>query len=119
MRLLDDATVLVGYSNGAYAVAALVHALAQQRSPRESIRGVVLFGAATTLTAEDLRNLGARAGFAAGELDGSAAAMRANAEALRRQGIAARFVSLGHVGHVLPRSTSKVLGELVDWARSL
>jgi len=102
-------------------VAAAATALAvarsgQQPSPRESIRGVVLFGAGTALAAEDLRKLDARAGFAAGELDGTAAAMRANAEALRRQGIDARFVSLGHVGHVLSRSTSKILGELVDRA---
>jgi hypothetical protein len=43
--------------------------------------------------------------------------MRAQAESLRKQGIEARFVSLGRVGHFIPVETAAQVAELIDWAR--
>jgi predicted esterase len=116
-RVRDDSIVLVGYSNGAFAVASLVHAYAQQPEPPGFVKGIVLFGAGVDLGAADVRRLGARVGYTAGDMDGSAWQLRAGAEALRRQGVEARFVSLGRVGHVIPQSTSPVIARLIDWAR--
>jgi predicted esterase len=116
-RLRNDSIVLVGYSDGAYALAGLVHAYAQLDRPPLSIRGIVLFGAHVDLVAADVRKLGARVGLTAGELDASASHLRSQAEALRRQGVDARFVSLGRVGHVIPQSTSRSLAALIDWSR--
>lgn len=113
-----DGTVLLGYSNGAYAVTTLVHDLARARiADVADVAGVVLFGSDARIAASDARALGMRVGLTAGDLDGAAAAMRAHAAELRAAGVDARFVSLGRVGHVLPQSTSAAIGELVDWAR--
>jgi predicted esterase len=116
-RVRDDGTVLVGYSNGAFAVASLVHALAQEPEAPVHVKGVVLFGAEVDLSAADVKTLGARVGLTAGDLDGSSYRMRAGADALKRQGVEARFVSLGRVGHVIPQATSPAIGQLIDWAR--
>jgi predicted esterase len=117
-RVRDDGTVLVGYSNGASAVVALVHAIASQATDTTvPLKGVVLFGAEVELPAAELRALGMRVGLTAGDLDGSSNRMRAQADSLQRQGVEARFVSLGRVGHVIPQSTSPAIGKLVDWVR--
>src|SRR5262249_32286318 len=116
-RVRDDGTVLVGYSNGAFAVVSLVQALARAPEATVPVKGVVLFGAEVDLPAADLRTLGARVGLTAGDLDGSSYRMRAQADSLHRQGVEARFVSLGRVGHVIPQSTSPAIGQLIDWVR--
>jgi predicted esterase len=115
--LRDDSIVLVGYSNGAVAVASLVHALAQQREPLAAVKGIVLFGAGVDLAAADVVKLGARVGLTAGDMDAAAPHLRAEADALRRQRVEARFVSLGRVGHVIPQSTSEAVAQLIDWTR--
>jgi hypothetical protein len=109
--------VLLGYSNGAYAVTNLVHDFAKTPPP-ERIAGVILFGAETTLRADEVRALGARVGFTAADNDGAGRAIRANASELRRQGIETCFVSLGNAGHFIPQSTSAPIARLVDWARN-
>ncbi len=116
-RMRTDAVVLVGYSNGAYALSALVHELAQRPETAMDLKGIVLFGADVHPNAADLHALGVRVGFTAGDGDGSAAPMRATAASLQKENIDARFVSLGHVGHVIPQSTSATIAALIDWAR--
>jgi hypothetical protein len=116
-RVVPDRTVLAGFSNGAYAVAALVRDLARHPDPSLGVRGVVLFGAEAHVAAADARALGLRVGFTAGDLDGAALSMRREIAGLRAQGIEARFVSLGKVGHFIPVETATAVGELVDWAR--
>jgi predicted esterase len=115
-RVQRDEVVLLGYSNGAYAVAHLVHALAREPPP-ERIVGIVLFGADVRLAEGDVRALGARVGLTAGDYDGSSRVLRANAETLRRAGVETCFLSLGRMGHTIPQSTSRPIAQLVDWAR--
>jgi predicted esterase len=117
-RLRDDSVVLVGLSQGAYAVAAIVRDLAQQDESSLHVRGIVLHGAGAHIAAADARTLGVRVALAAGDLDGAAPAMRAEADDLRRQGIEARFVSLGPVGHFIPVSSGTAIAELIDWSRA-
>jgi plastocyanin len=89
---------LPAWSDGGYAAVSLVHALAQAPEPPFALAGVVIFAANVDLIAADVRELGLRIGLTAGDFDGSAATMNAPAEALRRQGVEARFVSLGRDG---------------------
>jgi len=118
-RVRDDATVLAGFSLGAYAVAALVRDLALRPSPSLHLRGIVAQGAKVHFAAADVRKLGARVAMAAGDLDGAAPAMRAEAERLRREGVDARYVSLGKdEGHFTSVSSGKVIAQLIDWCRS-
>jgi hypothetical protein len=126
-RVARDGLVLVGYSDGAYAVARLLHAIAaskragdeSDRALRFGLKGVVLFGAGGVhLDASDVRALDVRVGLTAGDLDGAAPSMRAEVDALRRAGVDARFVSLGRVGHFLPQSTSAPIAALIDWTRA-
>jgi hypothetical protein len=106
-------------SQGAYAVAALMHYLAGQAEPGLRVKGIVLQGAEARITAADARRLGARIAFTAGDRDGAAPAMRAAAEDLRRQGIDARWVSLGKdEGHFTSVDTGKTMAQLIDWARA-
>jgi hypothetical protein len=44
--------------------------------------------------------------------------MRAQADALRKAGIEARYVSLGPYGHFIPVETATAVAELIDWTRS-
>jgi hypothetical protein len=54
--------------------------------------------------------------LAAGRYDQAARSMRATAEALRREGVDARFVSLGEVGHTpASRGVGPVWRELLAW----
>jgi predicted esterase len=118
-RVRDDTVVLVGLSQGAYAVAAVVHDLATSSAAPSplKVKGIVLHGAQTHLAATDVHRLGARVALAAGDLDGAAPSMRAQALELRRQGVEARFVSLGPVGHFIPVSSGMAIAELIDWTR--
>jgi predicted esterase len=117
-RVRDDSIVLAGFSNGAYGLAALVHHLAQTHDSKLHIRGLVFFGADVTVSAADVRALGARVGFTAGDQDGSSHSMRAQAAALARQGIETRYVSLGKkIGHFIPVDSATPIAELIDWTR--
>jgi predicted esterase len=111
-RVRDDATVLVGMSQGAYAVAALM-----KHKPSFPIRGIILHGAHVQLAANDVRGL--RVVLCAGEQDGAAPHMKQLAESLSKQGITARYASFGKVGHFLPVDSAIVMAELIDWTRAL
>jgi predicted esterase len=117
-RVREDATVLAGFSQGAYAVAALVHDLARQPESPLRVRGVLVQGAGVHFSPTDLRRLGARVVLASGDLDRAAPAMRAEVEQLRRGGVDARYVSLGKdEGHFISVSTGKTVAQLLDWCR--
>ncbi len=117
-RMKDGPIVLGGMSQGAYAIAALAHLLANQASPSLRVKGIVLQGAEARISVADARRLGARIAFTAGDRDGAAPAMRAAAADLRRAGIDARWQSMGkEEGHFSSVSTGKTMAELVDWAR--
>jgi predicted esterase len=117
-RVRDDAMVLAGFSLGAYTVASLVHELAHTPSTSWHVRGILAQGAHVHFSAADLRALGTRVVLAAGDLDAAAAAMRAEAERLRREGIEVRYASLGkEESHFTSVSTGKVVAQLIDWCR--
>jgi predicted esterase len=116
-RVLDDAVVLAGFSQGAYTIATLVHDLAVNPAPYR-VKGILVQGAHVHFSVPDLRKLGVRVVFVDGEQDATAAAMRAEADRLRRQGIEARYVSLGNSeGHFISPSTGNTVAELIDWCR--
>lgn len=117
-RVRNDATVLAGFSQGAYALAGLVHDLAGKPSPVLQVRGILAQGARVHFLAPDVRKLGLRVALAAGDLDGAAPAMRAEATQLRGHGIDARYVSLGSdESHFTSVATGKAIAELIDWCR--
>jgi predicted esterase len=117
-RVRDDATVLAGFSQGAYAVASLVHDLASHAESPLHVRGVLVQGAGVHLAADDLRRLGVRIAFVAGERDKAAPAMHAEAERLEHAGIDSRYVSLGKdEGHFISVSTGKTVAQVIDWCR--
>jgi predicted esterase len=118
VRIRDDAIVLAGFSQGAYAVAAVVHDLARQPAPALKVKGILVQGGRVHFAAADLRRLGARIALAAGERDPAATAMRVEAMDLQRAGVDARYVSLGKdEGHFIAVSTGKMIAELIDWCR--
>ncbi len=118
-RVREDATVLVGSSQGAYAVAALVHDLARHPGSPLHVAGILVQGGSVRLSAEDLRTLDARVAFAAGDLDAASPAMHVEALRLQSAGIDARYVSLGaDEGHFLSPSTGKRFAEVLDWCRA-
>lgn len=105
------AGVLVGFSQGAYVALDLVHA----RLGR--YRGLVLIGADVEPSSVDLRTAGVdRIVLAAGDLDGASAPMKRAAEHLRRDGIEARFVSLGRIGHSYETTDKEGLRDAIAWA---
>jgi predicted esterase len=117
-RVADDSVVIAGFSQGAYALAGLVHELALRPSPSLSVRGILAQGAHVHFAAADVRALGVRVALAAGDLDGAAPAMRAEGEQLARAGVQARFASLGHdEGHFTSVSTGRTVAQLIDWCR--
>jgi predicted esterase len=117
-RVDGSATVLAGFSQGAYAVAVLVHELAHHADSPLHVGGVLVQGAGVRFAPEDLRRLGARVALTSGALDAAAPAMKAEGERLARAGIDARYVSLGKdEGHYISVSTGKTVASLLDWCR--
>jgi predicted esterase len=117
-RVRDDAVVLAGFSQGGYAVAAVVHDLARQPEPRLAVKGILVQGAHVHFAPDDVKRLGARVALVAGERDPAASAMRREAMALERAGVDARYVSLGDdEGHYVPVVAGKTIAQLVDWCR--
>jgi predicted esterase len=116
-RVRDEGLVLAGMSQGAYAIARVVHELAEHPSAVLKPRGIVLQGAAISLSSGDVKKLGLRVVLAAGEQDAAAPRMRALAAALKSQGIEARYASFGAVGHFLPVDSATTMSELIAWAR--
>jgi len=118
-RLRDDDLVLAGMSQGAYAIASLLRWLAKQPASPLHLRGVVMQGAEVRVDPADALKLGVRVALTAGDRDGAAPAMRAEAERLRRAGVDARWESMGRdEGHFSSVSTGKTMAILVDWARA-
>ena len=117
-RLRDDSIVVAGFSLGAHAIAGFVHDLARLTPPPVRLRGVVVQGAPVHFSAGDLRKLGLRIAFTAGDLDGAAPAMRAEAEKLRSEGVDSRYVSLGKdESHFSSVGTGRTIAQLIDWCR--
>jgi hypothetical protein len=117
-RVREDATVLAGFSQGAFAVAAIVHELALHPESPLHVKGALVQGAGARFTAADVRELGVRLAFVAGDLDAAAPAMRAEADRLRRTGADVRYVSLGKdEGHFISVSTGKIVARTIDWCR--
>jgi predicted esterase len=117
-RVRDDSLVIAGFSQGAYALAGLVHELALRPSPALQVRGILAQGAHVHFAAGDVRTLGARVALTAGDLDRAAPAMRAEAEQLARAGVEARYASLGRdEGHFTSVATGRTVAQLIDWCR--
>src|SRR5262249_3122009 len=57
-RVRDDSLVIAGFSQGAYALAGLVHDLASRPSPSLALRGILAQGAHVHFPAADVRALG-------------------------------------------------------------
>lgn len=103
--------VLVGFSQGAFTAVDLLRATPGRWT------AVALVGAQVRVDARAIRRAGVRrVALAAGRYDQAARSMRATAEALRRDGVDARFVSLGEVGHTpASRGVGPVWRELLAW----
>jgi predicted esterase len=102
--------VLIGYSRGAFAARDILY----ERPGR--FRGLILLSASLSPDPAKLKAAGIRrAVMATGELDGSRAMMKRAAEKLEAAGIPTRFVSLGRIGHWLPRDLESILREAIAW----
>jgi predicted esterase len=112
--LVDHAggDVLVGFSRGGFLARDLVYARPGH------FRGLILLGAAVRLDAERLRAAGVRRVLlAAGDWDDARSTMVLTAARLAARGIAARFVGLGAIGHVLPADLGRVMKDALSWVR--
>jgi pimeloyl-ACP methyl ester carboxylesterase len=107
----DAANVLVGFSQGAYVALDLVHA----RLGR--VRGLVLIGADVAPSRAMLEAAGvSRIVLAAGDLDGASAPMKRATARLVREGMDARFVSLGAIGHSYETTEKEALRDAIVWS---
>jgi hypothetical protein len=107
----DAADVLVGFSQGAYVALDLVHAHLGRH------RGLVLIGADVTPSRAMLQAGGvSRIVLGAGDLDGASAPMKRAVEALVREGMDARFVSLGRIGHSYETTEKEALRDAIVWS---
>jgi len=107
----DSASVLVGFSQGAFVALDLVH------GGLGRYRGLVLIGADVAPSRAMLDAAGvARLVLAAGDLDGASGPMRRAAEHLRREGMDVRFVSLGRIGHSYETTEKEGLRDAIVWA---
>lgn len=104
-------SVLVGFSQGAYVAVELLQASLGR------YRGVVLLAAEVEPRAADLAQAGVtRVALGAGDLDPSSRVLARAAERLRAEGIEARYVSLGRVGHTYVAEEPAVLSRAIAWA---
>lgn len=109
-RGAESPSVLVGFSQGAFVAMDLVHG----RLGR--YRGLVLIGADVAPTRAMLEASGvARVVLAAGDLDGASGPMKRATERLRAQGMDARFVSLGRIGHSYETTEKEALRDAIVW----
>jgi predicted esterase len=103
--------VAVGFSQGAYLALDLV------KARREAFRAMVLLGANVNPDAKLLAAAGVtRVVLAASKDEPWHASLEKNAARLAREGVAARFVNLGHVGHMYIADDPAVLREAIAWA---
>ncbi|MFO0624888.1 MAG: hypothetical protein U0325_04670 [Polyangiales bacterium] len=110
-RDAPGARVLVGFSQGAFTAVSVLRATTARWT------AVALVGADVHLDARTVRRAGVlRVALAAGRYDPAARSMRETAAALRREGVDARFVSLGDVGHTpASRGVGPVWRDVLGW----
>lgn len=105
------ADVLVGFSRGAFVARDVAYA----RPGR--FRALVLIGASMLPDASRLAASGIRrVVLASGDFDPARRTMERAARELEAQGVPARFVPLGPVGHALPRDVAARLAAPIAWA---
>jgi predicted esterase len=102
--------VLIGYSRGAFAARDILY------EGTTRFRGLVLLSASLSPEPAKLKAAGIRrALLATGELDGSRGPMLHAVDKLNAAGIPTRFVSLGRIGHWLPRNLEDILRDAIAW----
>lgn len=107
----DSKVVAVGFSQGAYVALDLV------RTNEARFHGLVLMGADVSPDAKTIRSAGiARVVLSASEDEPWRSSVEKSADRLGREGIAARFVSLGHVRHSYVAEDPSVVREAIAWA---
>lgn len=107
----ERATVLVGFSQGAFV------ALDLATRHLGHYGGLVLIGANVAPSRATLEASGVeRIVLAAGDLDGASGPMKRATERLRREGMDARFVSLGRIGHSYETTDKEGLRDAIVWA---
>jgi predicted esterase len=105
------ADVLIGFSRGAFVARDVAYA----RPGR--FRALILIGAAMSPEASRLAASGIRrVVLASGDFDPARRTMERAARDLEAQGIPARFIRLGPVGHALPRDVAARLAQPIAWA---
>ena len=107
----DAASVIVGFSQGAFVALDLV------RARLGRYRGLVLIGADVEPSRAALEDAGVgRIVLAAGELDASFGPLQRAAARLRREGMDVRFVDLGRIGHTYQTTDKEALRDAIAWA---
>lgn len=106
--------IAVGFSQGAYLTIDLL------KKKKESFRSVVLLGASVDPDAKMLRDAGVkRVVLGASKDEPWHASLAQRVAKLKKQGIEARFVSLGHVGHMYIGEDPEALREAIAWASAI
>lgn len=106
--------VAVGFSQGAYLTLDLLE------KKKESFRSIVLLGASVDPDAKLLKARGVkRVVLGASKDEPWHASLQKRVAKLQRAGIDARFVSLGHVGHIYVGENPEVLREAIAWASAI
>jgi predicted esterase len=105
--------VIVGFSLGGTAAVRIAQSEEEGRGRYE---GLVVIASQVHLDGALLERAGVkRVVLAAGDMDMTSAPLQADARALNRVGIAARFVSLGHFGHGYPADMADIMREPMAW----
>jgi len=103
--------IAVGFSQGAYLTVDLL------KKKKESFKAIVLLGASVDPDAKMLREAGVkRVVLGASKDEPWHGALEQRVKKLQRAGIDARFVSLGHVGHMYIGEDPEELREAIAWA---
>ena len=103
--------VIVGFSQGSYVALELV------RARLGRYEGLVLLGADVEPDARELARAGVRrVVLGSGDRDAPRAALERTAARLRKEGVEARFTSLGAVGHTYVAEDPAALADAIAWA---
>jgi poly(3-hydroxybutyrate) depolymerase len=106
--------VAVGFSQGAYLTIDLL------KKKKESFKSIVLLGASVDPDAKLLKERGVkRVVLGASKDEPWHGSLQKSVAKLQRAGIEARFVSLGHVGHIYVGEDPEVLREAIAWASDI
>jgi dipeptidyl aminopeptidase/acylaminoacyl peptidase len=113
-RSTSTARVAVGFSQGAYLTVDLL------KKKKESWQAIVLLGASVNPDAKMLKARGVkRVVLGASKDEPWHGSLQKNVAKLKRAGIDARFVSLGHVGHMYVGEDTEALREAIAWASAI